>query len=153
MLRLISRAFQTEREEANMDEQRRRALLPGDELQQKVTGTHVVRDGDTGAEIANVSHLSSRLASELFALLLLELPGHRRELQSASRDGDPERLARAAHKLLGAVVYCDLPELTDALRELKQMSRLENTAQAEPALNKVFQRIDELLTCSGYRET
>ena len=137
-----------------MDERRRHALLPGEELQHKATETHVVRDGDTGMGMgnANASLLSYRLASELFALLLLELPVHRRELQSASRDGDPQRLARAAHKLLGAVVYCDLPELADALRELKRMAEFRNTAQAEPALNKVFQLIDELLASSGYRE-
>jgi HPt (histidine-containing phosphotransfer) domain-containing protein len=137
-----------------MDERRRHALLPSEELQHKATETHVVRDSDmgTGMGTANASLLSYRLASELFALLL-ELPVHRRELQSASRDGDPQRLARAAHKLLGAVVYCDLPELADALRELKRMVEFRNTAQAEPALNKVFQLIDELLACSGYRET
>jgi HPt (histidine-containing phosphotransfer) domain-containing protein len=92
-------------------------------------------------------------ASELFARLLLELPAHRRELHSALRTGDQERLARAAHKLLGAVVYCNLPELAEALRELKRMTESGDATRTGPALDKVLRQIDELLACSGYRET
>ena len=80
----------------------------------------IVQDGDTGFAGTAPAGLSGKLASELFARLLLELPEHRRDLQSAYRDGNNERLDRSAHKLLGAVVYCELPELATALRELKQ---------------------------------
>jgi HPt (histidine-containing phosphotransfer) domain-containing protein len=136
-----------------MDGQHRRIPLPGGRLPHDASGLHAVEDGFTFTASADPSRLTSRLASELFARLLLELPGHRHELQSAGRDGDTERLVRAAHKLLGAVVYCALPELAEALRELKRMSGPENTAQTAGALNKVVQLIDELLACSGYRDT
>jgi HPt (histidine-containing phosphotransfer) domain-containing protein len=110
----------------------------------------IVKDGDTGFSGTALAGLSDKLASELFARLLLELPEHRRDLQSAYRGGNSEYLERCAHKLLGAVVYCELPKLAAALRELKQMTVAEDAAQAKLAFGKVMQLIDDLLACSGY---
>ena len=109
-----------------------------------------VQDGGTGFTDTALAGLSDKLASELFARLLLELPEHRQDLQSAYRDGNNEDLERCAHKLLGAVVYCELPELAAALRELKQTTAAEDAAQATPAFRRVMQLIDDLLACSGY---
>jgi HPt (histidine-containing phosphotransfer) domain-containing protein len=110
----------------------------------------IVQDGDTGFADTALAGLSDKLASELFARLLLELPEHRRDLQSAYQDGNSEHLERSAHKLLGAVVYCELPELAAALRELKRTTVAGDAAQAEPAFGKVMRLIDDLLACSGY---
>lgn len=110
----------------------------------------IVRDGDTECADTIPSGLSGKLANELFAWLLLELPVHRRDLQSAYQDGNSEQLARAAHKLLGAVVYCELPELARTLRELKRMIGTGDAGQTGPAFGKVIRQIDELLACSGY---
>jgi HPt (histidine-containing phosphotransfer) domain-containing protein len=110
-----------------------------------------IRDG--GAGIAVTARPFDSLASELFARLLLELPDHRRELLLAYQDGDDARLARAAHKLLGGVVYCELAELAAALRDLKQALGAGDTGHTSAALNKVIRIIDELLTCSGYGGT
>ena len=112
-----------------------------------------VRDSAMDVGVTAASPMSARLASELFARLLLELPAHRRELHSAVRIGDQERLGRAAHKLLGAVVYCDLPELAEALRELKRITEAGDARRAGPALERALGLIDELLARSGYRET
>jgi hypothetical protein len=109
----------------------------------------IVLDGDTGFEGTALADLSGKLASELFARLLLELPEHRHDIQSAYRGGNNEHLERSAHKLLGAVVYCQRPELAAALRELKQTTAAGATAQAEPAFRKVMQLIDDLLACTG----
>jgi len=111
----------------------------------------IVQDGDTGFAGTSLAGLSDKLASELFARLLLELPEHRRDIQSAYRGGNNEYLERCAHKLLGAVVYCELPELAAALRELKQTTAAGDAAQAETAFGKVMRLIDDLLDCSGYR--
>ena len=111
------------------------------------------RGRESGSRMTQPERTRSGMASELFARLLLELPEHRRELQSAGRDGDSGRLTRAAHKLLGAVVYCNLPELADALRKLKGMAESGHTAQTKAALNMVLRLIDELLTSSGYGGT
>jgi len=134
-----------------MDERRRHKPLADDRVSNDATGASTLRDGDRNTRAAARSRLSSMLASELFARLLLELPGHRRELQSAARDGNTERLDRAAHKLLGAVLYCDLPELADALRETKRRCASRNGEQAETAAALPIRLIDELLTRSGFR--
>jgi HPt (histidine-containing phosphotransfer) domain-containing protein len=110
----------------------------------------IVQDGDTGFAGSALAGLSDKLASELFARLLLELPEHRRDLQSAYRDGNNDQLARATHKLLGAVVYCDLPELASALRELKQTIGSGDAGLTGPAFGKTLRLIDDLLACSGY---
>jgi HPt (histidine-containing phosphotransfer) domain-containing protein len=96
------------------------------------------------------ARLSDKLASELFARLLLELPEQRRDLVSAYRDDNLEQLARSAHKLLGAVVYCELPELAAALRELGQTLRSGEAGQTGPAFGNAIRLIDELLAYSGY---
>jgi HPt (histidine-containing phosphotransfer) domain-containing protein len=114
------------------------------------TASQAERVEDGGLGIGDAAELSGRLSSELFARLLLELPEHRRDLQSACQDGNGEQLERAAHKLLGAVVYCDLPELAAALRELKQTTGSRDSGQEGSAFGKVIRLIDELLDCSGY---
>jgi hypothetical protein len=111
----------------------------------------IARNGHPGLADTPPAGLSGRLGSEVFARLLLELPEHRRDLQSAYQDGNSEQLARAAHKLLGAVVYCELPELADALRELKRLIVSADAGQTEPAYLETIRLIDELLACSGYR--
>jgi len=113
----------------------------------------IVRDGDTGYPGTVPAGLSDKLASELFARLLLELPEHRRDLQSAYRDGSHEQLERAAHKLLGAVVYCKLPQLAAVLRELKQTIESGNAGLTGPAFDRTIRLIDDLLACSGYSDS
>jgi len=110
----------------------------------------IVQDGDAGFPGTIPVDLSDKLASELFARLLLELPEHRRDLQSAYRVGNNEQLERFAHKLLGAVVYCELPELAGALRELKQTIGSGDAGLTGPAFGKTLRLIDDLLACSGY---
>jgi HPt (histidine-containing phosphotransfer) domain-containing protein len=58
-------------------------------------------------------------SSEMFVQLLLELPAHRRDIAASWQAGDLQRLRSCVHRLLGAVVYCDAPELESALRELR----------------------------------
>jgi HPt (histidine-containing phosphotransfer) domain-containing protein len=126
-----------------------RGLLSGYRAGAQTAGHAIcVRDGGPG--LGDAGGLSGRFSSELFARLLLELPEHRRDLQSAYQDGNGEQLERAAHKLLGAVVYCDLPELAAALRELKQTTGSRDSGQEGSAFGKVIRLIDELLDCSGY---
>jgi HPt (histidine-containing phosphotransfer) domain-containing protein len=93
--------------------------------------------------------LAARFSSELFASLLLELPEHRQALLDAHASRDLEQLGRSAHKLLGAVVYCDLPELAGALRQLQQAIRSKDTRAVTPCCNTSVQAIETLLAKSG----
>jgi HPt (histidine-containing phosphotransfer) domain-containing protein len=110
----------------------------------------IIRDGGSRMAFTAPARLSDKLASELFARLLLELPEQRRDLLSAYRDDNLEQLARSTHKLLGAVVYCELPDLAAALRELAQTLRSGEAGQTGPAFGNAIRLIDELLAYSGY---
>jgi HPt (histidine-containing phosphotransfer) domain-containing protein len=113
----------------------------------------IVRYGDREFAGTVPAGLPVKLASELFARLLLELPEHRRDLQLAYRNGNNEQLERSAHKLLGAVLYCELQELARALRELKQTVKSGDAGLTGPSFGKAIRLIDDLLACSGYSGT
>lgn len=65
-------------------------------------------------------------SSEMFAELLLELPEFQRKISQAYRTGDRKSLGDDLHRLLGAVVYCDTPELETALRNFHQAIKAED---------------------------
>jgi HPt (histidine-containing phosphotransfer) domain-containing protein len=90
-----------------------------------------------------------RLASELLARLLLELPDHRRALLAAFGRNELERLRDCTHKLLGAVVYCGLPQLSAALRELQQACGDGARERIRPAFRRTIRALDDLMASSG----
>lgn len=127
-------------------------------LLQRFSGLLARRNGKTpaatpeNAQAENYSPtdtLDARFSSELFASLLLELPEHRQALLDAHAGQDIDKLGRCVHKLLGAVVYCDLPELTGALRQLQQVIRSGDVDALTPACNASVQAIEALLAKSG----
>ena len=101
------------------------------------------------ANKSETNTVSAHFASELFASLLLELPEHRQALLRAHAARDIGELSRCTHKLLGAVVYCDLPELSGALRKLQEVIRAEDTDGITPACTASVQAIETLLAKSG----
>jgi HPt (histidine-containing phosphotransfer) domain-containing protein len=111
---------------------------PRAERETAADGVQTAKDSVTG-----------RFSSELFASLLLELPEHRQALLNARAGEDISELGRCTHKLLGAVVYCDLPELAGALRALQQAIRCEDTDAITPACNASIRAIDTVLSKSG----
>ena len=85
-----------------------------------------------------------RLAGELLARLLLELPEHRRVLLAAFERNELERLMDCTHKLLGAVVYCDLPQLSAALRTLRQACDDGERERIRPAFHSAIRALDDV---------
>lgn len=98
------------------------------------------------------SDLQERFASQLFASLLLELPEHRRAFTAAWLTNDYPSLAASAHRLAGAVAYCDLPELSAALAGLEHALRDGDEATLQQAYNLASRELDALLEKSGRRE-
>jgi HPt (histidine-containing phosphotransfer) domain-containing protein len=90
-------------------------------------------------------------SSELFAELLLELPMHRRRLSHACENGDIDTLRNAVHQLLGAVAYCDTPELEEALRELHLAIRTGKQGTIDIYHERAINALDSTLRFSGYR--
>ena len=90
-------------------------------------------------------------SSELFAELLIELPEHRRQLVRAREASDRDTLGRVTHKLLGAVTYCDAPELEEVLRELRRALKTADQHTINVCHERALNVIDSTLRYSGYR--
>jgi hypothetical protein len=92
-----------------------------------------------------------KFCGELFAELLIELPVHRQRLAHAGEHGDIDTLGNTVHQLLGAVAYCDAPELEDALRELRLAIKTGNRHTIDIYQDRAINVIDSTLRYSGYR--
>jgi HPt (histidine-containing phosphotransfer) domain-containing protein len=88
--------------------------------------------------------------SEMFVQLLLELPAHRRDIADAWQAGDVQRLRSCVHRLLGATVYCDAPQLEEALRELRRALHSGDTSRITRQHARALEAIDTALSSSGY---
>jgi HPt (histidine-containing phosphotransfer) domain-containing protein len=93
-------------------------------------------------------------SSEIFAELLIELPGYQSKISRAYQSGDRDSLGNHVHQLLGAVAYCDAPELEAALRKLYQAIKTEapDTPNIiDACYTRAFTAINSTLQYSGYR--
>ena len=88
-------------------------------------------------------------SSELFIELLTELPTHRRQILHAWEAGDLDTLRSAVHKLLGAVVYCNAPELEEALRELRLALKTEDQHTIDVYHERAINALDSTLRYSN----
>jgi HPt (histidine-containing phosphotransfer) domain-containing protein len=98
--------------------------------------------------------IDERLSSfpgEMFAQLLIELPGHRSTIAEAYKAGNLERLRDSIHQLLGGAAYCDAPELTAGLRELRLALKTGDPETIEFYYQRAIDVIDTTLRYSGYR--
>ena len=76
---------------------------------------------------------------------------HRRQILRAWEAADIDTLRSAVHKLLGAVAYCDAPELEDALRELRLALKTDNQHTIDVYHERALNVIDSTLRYSGYQ--
>ena len=81
---------------------------------------------------------------------MIELPTHRQTLRAAHAAGDQRRLRDCVHKLLGAAVYCDNPELETGLRELQRALAAAQASTVDQQILRVTRIIDSLLEDCGY---
>ena len=98
--------------------------------------------------------IDERLSSfpgEMFAQLLIELPGHRSIIADSWQAGNLERLRDSIHQLLGGAAYCDAPELTAGLRELRLALKTGDPETIEFYYQRAIDVIDTTLRYSGYR--
>ena len=120
-------------------------------------GFHALRHGPATreqhglqqAEERRVRDLTRTLSSELYAQLLLELPVYRMDLSGFYRSGEYESMAECTHKMLGAVVYCDTPELLHGLSGLQQALRSGDTPSIDNRYARAINIIDRILADSG----
>ena len=92
-------------------------------------------------------------SGEMFAELLIELPDFQKKISQAWQIGDRHGLRSHLHQLLGAVAYCDAPELEMALRKLHQAIKAEapdTPDSIDSCYTRVCSTINSTLMYSGY---
>jgi HPt (histidine-containing phosphotransfer) domain-containing protein len=92
-------------------------------------------------------------SSEMFAELLIELPDFQKKISQAWQTGDRHSLRSHLHQLLGAVAYCDAPELETALRKFHQAIKAEapdSPDSIDAFYTHAFNAINSTLQYSGY---
>ena len=89
-------------------------------------------------------------SSELFAELLSELPEYQQKLALAYQSGDLTELGNDVHQLLGAIVYCDAPELEGALRALHRALASTDTESIDACYLRVSNTINSTLNYIGF---
>ncbi len=89
-------------------------------------------------------------SSALFAELLIELPEYQKKISQAYEAGELQDLRNIVHQLLGAIVYCDAPELEGALRSLHQALSTTDQDRIDTSYLRAVNTINSTLSYSGF---
>jgi len=85
------------------------------------------------------------LASELFTMLLKELPELREKLQLAYAQMDYEAMWNHAHKIHGSTAYCGVPLLKAAAHALEAVIKQKDADALNEKINQVSSEIDDII--------
>jgi HPt (histidine-containing phosphotransfer) domain-containing protein len=88
---------------------------------------------------------SSALASDLFGMLVRELPTHRAQIHNAQARNDLDALYTHTHQLHGAAVYTGVPALKSALETLEIRLKRGGTDDLPRCTQNVLREIDRVL--------
>ena len=111
------------------------------------TGSGLITESSPAAVVPG--RIRQSFACEMFAELLIELPDYQEKFSQAWRVGDRQGLRNHVHRLLGAVAYCDAPELESALRTLHSSLATDDTDRIDSAYVQARSAIDNALAYSG----
>jgi HPt (histidine-containing phosphotransfer) domain-containing protein len=106
---------------------------------------------DAAAEELAMKRRRQSFSSEMFAELLLELPGYQQKISQAYLAGDRHGLRNHLHRLRGAVAYCDVPELELTLRDLHRAIASEEAGTIDACYTRTVTAINSTLHYSGCR--
>ena len=97
------------------------------------------------AESIKLAGGNAQLATELFDMLIKELPQHKEKLIAALEKNNVEDIKYSVHKLHGATSYCGVPALRIAAAELENIIDENDDELFEEAFNITINEIDRLL--------
>ncbi|MDH5803450.1 MAG: Hpt domain-containing protein, partial [Gammaproteobacteria bacterium] len=89
--------------------------------------------------------MQKNFQAHMLNMLLEELPRFKKSLQKALSSLDISALFETAHKMHGAVAYCDIPQLQSALASLEAATKSKDMEQVEQYIDSVYSEIDRLL--------
>ena len=106
----------------------------------------MIPEGFDAAVLKRVTAGNEKLALELIALLLSDLPAQHEQLLAASASGARDDLANVAHYLAGGAAYCGAIELKQRCVELENQLHDDKAPRVDKAVDAVFDEIRRLLT-------
>lgn len=84
------------------------------------------------------------LASELFKMLLEELPVLQSQLAQAIDRGERDAMWNPAHKLYGSTAYCGVPALREAARAMEECIKQQQTERLQDCFAHLSREIIRL---------
>ncbi|MEX0941150.1 MAG: response regulator [Pseudomonadales bacterium] len=100
-----------------------------------------VFDLDVSLHLANNR---TDVAEEMFKILMNKLPEDQQLINDAFTADDMDAFGQQVHKLNGAVRYCGVPALSEAINRLETLTKNCELDDIESCLNDVNNSIDEL---------
>ncbi len=126
--------------------------LPG--LQSDIQGRHVIAGKKSGSAVTNDMVINPIILEKLgnnignlgpvINVFLQTLTGRFTDITQAVQAKDAEAIARAAHTLKGSSSQFGAEELTSLCRQMENMGRSRNIAQADPLLREIARAVDRL---------
>ncbi|MDA1300598.1 MAG: response regulator [Proteobacteria bacterium] len=90
----------------------------------------------------------AELAAELLTLLIANLPADQQAINDAFKQGDTQALRDAVHKLMGAVRYCGVPRLNQAVERVETIIKSGPGPDVGRALNVLNGEVSSLMLWS-----
>ncbi len=109
----------------------------------------LIVDWDWSLKLANNK---PELVLELLTILKETLPEDQAAMNSAYRSGNTRLLKQVLHRLKGAVAYCGVPGLRDAIEHFETVLNSDNASRAQSDLDSVNREIEALIAWEAGRE-
>lgn len=93
-------------------------------------------------ELANDN---AKIAKELLAMLIDDLPNARKEIMDAYHKKDFHELLAKVHRLHGATCYCGVPNLTTILSDVESQLRIDRTEQIDVGMHQFQEEVAKIL--------
>lgn len=101
-----------------------------------------VFDLDVSLHLANNR---TDVAEEMFGILLSKLPEDQKAINDAFNRNDIDDFRMQVHKLNGAVRYCGVPALSEAINQLETLAKGSEIDEIKDAMNEANERVEELI--------
>ncbi|MDX2503307.1 MAG: Hpt domain-containing protein [Gammaproteobacteria bacterium] len=96
---------------------------------------------------------NKKLADDLLAMLIKELPAYKQSIQKELQEGNKEELRKIIHKIHGGLRYIGAPALMEIVSQTDYELLDMSDDQLKKNITRIYQEIDRLLKEEKYSET
>ena len=96
---------------------------------------------------------NAKLADDLLAMLLKELPGYKQTIQKELEANDRDELRKIVHKIHGGLRYIGAPALMAIVSQTDYNLFELDDDQLQKNINQIYHEIDRLIAKKNYIDT